>query len=376
LSERKKILVIGATGHFGGRICRRLLGEPGAELLVASRDAAAVDALAVELQANASDMVVSSTSLDQSHSHFEQDLRHIAPDIVIHTAGPYQGQDYRVAEACLQCGSHYIDLADGRDFVAGFDQFDEAAKRQNILMVSGASTLPGLSSCVIEALRDRFDTLHGVEISIAPGHQTPRGAGTVSAVLSYCGKPFQVLVNGHWVTMHGWQNLRLQRYPALGRRLSGACDVPDLSLLPTSMPELKTVTFHAALEAWWEQVALWSMAWLSRLHVISDWQRFVPAFRRMSHRLMAFGSDKGGMQMSLSGMGQNGTALSLQWQLTAGQNHGPEIPCTPALILARKLLRETETRRGAFACMNLINLSEFDVEVSDLDIDWRIDEER
>lgn len=373
MSERKKILVIGATGHFGGRICRRLLDEPGAELLVSSRDRVAAEALAAELRSNARETVVRSTLLDQSLSHFEQDLCEIDPDIVIHTAGPYQGQDHRVAEACLACGSHYIDLADGRDFVVDFDRLDADAKRNNVLLVSGASTLPGLSSCVIAEIRDRFDAIDSIEISIAPGHQTPRGTGTVSAVLSYCGKPFQVLLNGQWMTMHGWQNLRLQRYPALGRRLSGACDVPDLALLPTMMPELKTVTFHAALEAWWEQLALWSMAWLSRLRIVSDWQRFAPAFRSVSQRLIAFGSDKGGMQMRLSGTGHDGAALSLAWQLRAGQNHGPEIPCTPALILTRKLLRDTEKRRGAFACLNLITLPEFDVEVSDLDIDWWVD---
>ncbi|HZF99242.1 MAG TPA: hypothetical protein VEY92_13600 [Pseudoxanthomonas sp.] len=43
----------------------------------------------------------------------------LAPGIVIHSAGPFQGCDYRVAEACLAAGVHCIDLADGRDFVAG-----------------------------------------------------------------------------------------------------------------------------------------------------------------------------------------------------------------------------------------------------------------
>ena len=29
--SRTRIVIIGATGHFGGRICRRILGEPNTE---------------------------------------------------------------------------------------------------------------------------------------------------------------------------------------------------------------------------------------------------------------------------------------------------------------------------------------------------------
>lgn len=46
-----------------------------------------------------------------------QALIHIIPNIVIHTSGPFQEQGYDVAQACIQQGIHYIDLADGRSFV-------------------------------------------------------------------------------------------------------------------------------------------------------------------------------------------------------------------------------------------------------------------
>jgi len=39
---------------------------------------------------------------------------------VIHCAGPFQSQDYRVALAAMAAGAHYLDLADGRQFVARF----------------------------------------------------------------------------------------------------------------------------------------------------------------------------------------------------------------------------------------------------------------
>jgi saccharopine dehydrogenase-like NADP-dependent oxidoreductase len=38
-------------------------------------------------------------------------------DSVIHTAGPFQGQDYAVARSAIAAGANYIDLADGRDLL-------------------------------------------------------------------------------------------------------------------------------------------------------------------------------------------------------------------------------------------------------------------
>ncbi len=370
----KRIVVIGGTGHFGGRICRRIAGERNTELVVTSRSESKAQAIVDELQRCHPAAMISAAGLNQLSPDFNNDLQALDPDIVIHTAGPYQGQDYRVAKACIQSGSHYIDLADGREFVQGFNGLHEEAKKKGVLLVSGASTVPGLSSVVIDSLRKKFESIQEIEISIAPAHQTPRGAGTIGAVLSYCGMPFEVLVDGEWVTKYGWHDMRRHRYPNFGFRLSAACDVPDLALLPVYVEGLKSVTFHAALEAKWEQIALWSMGWVTRAGVIKNWDRFVPMFQRASSWLIGMGSDVGGMHITLSGKTADNKARSVTWNLTARQNHGPEIPCSPALIIARKLVVDEISARGAFPCLGMFSMSDFASEVSDYDIDWSVDE--
>jgi hypothetical protein len=364
------VVVIGATGHFGGRICRRILTETDIELVVTSRSSESADGLAKTLTAIRPQAKVRAAALDLDAPNFAEILASLNPDIVIHTAGPYQGQDYRVAEACIDCASHYIDLADGRDFVTQFPALDERARDKDILLISGASTLPGLSSGVIDSLRDQFQQIDEIDISIAPAHQTSRGAGTVAAVLSYCGKPFSVLVEGQRTTMHGWQNMKSQRYADLGFRLSAACDVPDLALLPEYVEGVSTVTFRAALEAKWEHIALWLMGWLCRARIVRSWTAAIPFFQWTSDRLIRLGSQTGGMQITLSGKSPVNLPKLVTWQLTARNNHGPEIPCTPALILARKLISGELQIRGAYACLGLITLGDFDHETDDLDIEW------
>jgi len=378
LSERrivlKRIVVIGGTGHFGGRICRRIVGEPNTELVVTSRGQVRAQVIVDELRASNSAAVISAAALDQSLQDFETDLLALHPDIVIHTAGPYQGQDYRVAKACILASSHYIDLADGRDFVQRFESLDDEAKRNDLLLVSGASTLPGLSSVVVDSLRREFQTIQKIEISIAPAHQTPRGASTIAAVLSYCGMPFQVLVDGDWVTKHGWHDLTRHRYPDFGSRLSGACDVPDLGLFPDYVAGVNTVTFHAALEATWEQIALWNMGWVTRAGLVRKWDRFVPLFQKISDRLIGLGSDVGGMHIRISGTSIDRESRAVSWNLVARQNHGPEIPCSPALILARKLAADRVATRGALPCLGMFSMSDFENELSNFDIRWNTSE--
>ena len=340
-----RVVLLGGTGHFGGRICRRLAHYPEIELIAPGR-----------------------TELDIRSPEFCASLTKLRPDVVVHTAGPFQGQEYAVAKACVDAGCHYVDLADGREFVAGFTALDAGAKAAGVTLITGASTLPGVSSSVVENMRPRFSDIVSVETSVAPAHQSPRGIATVSAVLSYCGKSFTSLRNGSWQAVHGWQNLRVQRYPGLRARLSAVCNVPDLELMPAMIPGLQTATFHAALGAWWEQIGLWMMAWLSRLKIVADWTRFSKRFSSISDRTLGLGSDRGGMHVHIAGADHDGKKLCVDWYLMAASNHGPEIPCTPSILITRKLLYGEIVKRGAFACWNQFTIDELLEELADFNI--------
>ena len=79
-------------------------------------------------------------------------------------------QGYEVAEACIRCGVHYIDLADGRDFVANIHRLDTAAKAAGVLVISGASTVPGLPSAVLTRYASEFVALEQIDFGIATAH--------------------------------------------------------------------------------------------------------------------------------------------------------------------------------------------------------------
>lgn len=354
-----RVVLIGATGVFGSRIARRLSSDARFELVLAGRRRAALERLRMEL----ADPDVCIAELDFGTNDFPQALAGLNPNLVIHTAGPFQAQDYRVAEACIECGSDYVDLADGREFVAGIRQLDARARKAGRLAVSGASSVPALSSAVVDALLPRFRTLHSIEHAINPGNRTPRGDATVASILGYCGKPIRVWRQGRWQAAYGWMNGKRQVFP-FGTRRVGVCEVPDLELFPERYPDVSTVIFRAGLELPLLQAGTWCAAALVRLGMIRNLAAWAPPLRRFSERFIRFGSDVGGMAVELRGICRDGDPLALRWWLTADAGDGPQVPVTPAVVLARELAEGRIAARGAQPCLGLLALDQIEAEFS------------
>ena len=343
------------------------------DLVVAGRNSERAEAFVHALRQAGCGGSVQSAVLDRSAPEFERELGALAPSVVVHAAGPFQGQDYRVAEACLRHGSHYVDLADGRRFVADFARLDRAAKSRGALLVAGASTLPAVSAAVVDHLGSGLAEIERIETAILPANRTERGRSTIAAVFSYVGKPVRVLHDGEWTNRRGWLDLRKVDHPTCPRR-AGLCDVPDLELFPGRYPSARTVAFHAGLELGWQQWGMWLMAWLARLGIVSDWSKHAGAYAKVSDWLISLGSDVGGMQVRVVGRDGAGGWVRKTWNLTAGSNHGPEIPCIPARVVALKLVRGELARRGAMPCMDLMSLEDFSAAAAEFDIEWSIDE--
>lgn len=346
-----RVVVVGATGVFGSRVARRLAHDRRFSLVLAGRRLAPLEALRAELGGER----VEIASLDMGRSDAPALLGRLRPQLVIHTAGPFQGQDYRVAEACLAVGSDYVDLADGRDFVCGMTRLDARARRAGRLLVSGASSVPALSAAVVDALAPRFGRLDRIEHAINPGNRTPRGDATVASILGYCGRPIRVWREGRWQHAHGWMDGRRQSFP-FGRRRVGVCEVPDLELFPGRYPGVDTVLFRAGLELPLLQAGTWCAAVLVRLGLIRDLAAWAPALRRFSERFIRFGTDIGGMVVELSGADHENRPLRLRWWLAADAGDGPQVPVTPAVALAQELAEGRIDARGAMPCMGLLGL--------------------
>lgn len=353
-----KTVVLGGYGNFGARICRALRDHGGIELVVAGRDERRAAAFAAELGGRVSCLRIDTAQADLTHR-----LRELNAELVIHTAGPFQQQGYAVPLAVAAAGAHYIDLADGRRFVCDFKEaVDEAFRQNGCLAITGASTVPALSSAVVDYLCKGWQKVLSVDICIAPAQTAPRGVATLAGVLDYCGAPVKVWENGVWETRYGWAELQRVQFARLRPRLAALCDIPDLELMPQRYAGVHSVMFRAALEIGITQRVFALMSLLRRVGLIRQPHRFAKFFYRTAKSLDAFGSALGGMVVRVTGVDKFGKAAQFAWHIAADDDHGPEIPCMAATLLARRIADQEIPMIGAHTCIGLLKLSDFEPE--------------
>jgi len=366
----RRVLILGGYGNFGKRIAKSLSVLKGITILIAGRNVKKAEQLCKELSLKGANVVLEAVVIDIDKSEFIDELKFLSPDLVIHTGGPFQGQSYRVPEACIAIGSHYIDLADDRRFVCDITSLDDRARESNVLIVSGASSVPGLSSTVIDSFIDQFSSLDEIDFAIAPGNQAERGEATVRGILSYTGHPFPVLCKGKWINQYGWMSPRKLCFgDVIGKRWLANINIPDLELFPKRYSPVKTVKFQAGLELPFLHFGMVFMALLAKIGFIKNWAILTRQIFRISELFMGLGTDIGGMQINLSGLDTNHKPKHIKWILCARNSVGPYIPIISVIILAKKLITGAIHTRGATPCLGMYTLEEFDKEAIPLGID-------
>ncbi|QJR12816.1 hypothetical protein DSM104443_03909 [Usitatibacter rugosus] len=354
-----KTLLLGATGHFGSIIARRLRGIPGVGPIVAGRNTERV-------RASAADLGVAHAVLDRDDPAFASKLRDLAPALVIVTAGPFQSQDFRVARACIAAGAHYVDIADGREFVCGIRALDAAAKERDVCVISGASSVPTLSSAVIERLVSGFD-VESIDFGITTSSRSP-GLATVRAVLGYCGRRVPHWRDGAQAEAYGSQGGWRRTIEGVGSRAFLPADVPDLTLLRERFLSLRSLRFGAGSEMPGAHSGLGVIAAAVRAGLVTDASRLARPLIGVSRWLERFGTGTSAMYVDVAGRTPEGRSVSRTWELVASSEDGANIPCMAVVCLARKFADGTLTMRGAFPGAGLVTLDEYLRELEGLDI--------
>lgn len=362
---KKKILILGATGNFGSNIAKAL-AKANIPIIIAGRQKPALMALQHEIDTLNLGSSIEIAVFDIK-KQMAQQLALLKPFLVINTCGPFQHSDYATALDCIHFGIHYVDLADGRDFVNGIhDALDNVAKDNHCLVISGASTVPCLSSAVLAHYKNEFTRIDSLTFGITPGQKTPRGLATTQAILSYVGKPLKP-IPGALNTRYGWQDLYCQTYPLLGKRWMSNCDIPDLDLLPKHYG-ISHIRFSAGIESAFLHLGLWILSGCVRLGLPIRLDAHADVLLKVSHWFDRFGSDNGGMHMIFSGKDRHGREKVIKWFLVAQNGYGVHVPTIPAIVLVKHLISGKLRQTGAIPCVGLISLEEYLVELGDENI--------
>lgn len=366
----KRILVLGGYGGFGARLSI-LLARRAHEVFVGGRRLAR----AQRFCAAEPDLNLQPIEVDRLQD-LKPLLRDLRPWLVIDAAGPFQGSDHRVPESCIAEGCHYADLADARDFVCGVADLDGPARRAGVTVIAGASSLPALTSAVVDRLAVGLGRLSFIDIALSASNRASASRSVTAAILSYVGKPIQLWRGGRWREGIGWQELRRLRFAAPGgggfRRHVALCDVPDLSLLPDLYPGRPSVRFRAGSELAVQNLGLWLLSWLVRWSWLRSLSRFTPVGLWVQKLLRGIGGDRSAMTILVKGW-QSGRAVERCWTVFAEKGHGPWIPSLAVPLLVDRLA-EGSLATGARSAAGILELAAFERAFADFAITTEMSE--
>ncbi|MBK7952261.1 MAG: saccharopine dehydrogenase NADP-binding domain-containing protein [Deltaproteobacteria bacterium] len=156
--SRSRILIYGATGYTGKLVAREA-ARRGLDVVLAGRDRHRLDDVAREhgFEARA-------VALDDAAG-----LRAALADVaaVLHIAGPFSRTSKPMADACLETGTHYLDVT------GEIDVFEALARRGEEALRAGVTLLPGVgfdvvpSDCLAVHVAKRIDEPKRLRIGLA-----------------------------------------------------------------------------------------------------------------------------------------------------------------------------------------------------------------
>jgi Saccharopine dehydrogenase NADP binding domain len=354
------ILLIGASGVFGSRLAERASSEPGVRLTLAGRDLGKLKALRKRLGAECA--VV---SLDRDTITPDQFSGY---DLVIDAAGPFQQSATTVIEGAITARVDYLDLADGREFVANIGRFDAAARDAGVSILTGASSVPALSHAVIDAVTVGWSAIDTIKVGIFPGNRAPRGRAVIEAILSYAGKPVRVFMDGAWQQQPAWGLTHRWAIEGVGTRWASVCDTPDQDLLVARYAPRRSAEFYAGLELGVMHLGLAALSLFVRWRLFRSLKPLARPLRHIADWLLPFGSDIGAMQVIVCGNNREGQRVEAKWTLRAFGNCGPYVPTLAALAVIRMRRDGQKHAPGARDCAGLLRLDKFRTDFDALGI--------
>jgi|ERR1700676_3378509 len=364
MNSELRILIVGGYGIFGGRLVKLLEDDLRLTLLVAGRSLASARKYCEARPKAAAKLVP--TFFDRTKGDTTQ-LAALHATVVVDASGPFQAygsNGYRLIEQCIECKVHYLDLADGSDFVAGIAKFDAAAQAAGVYVLSGVSSFPVLTAAVVRRLSTGIQTIQSIRGGIAPSPYAGVGLNVIRAIASYSGQRIPLKRRGRSTTGRPftesmWFVIAVPgRIPLQSKRFS-LVDVPDLRTLAELWPQATDVWMGAGPVPVPLHWALTGFAWLVRIHLFRNLSWMAGAMHFVTNHVR-WGEHRGGMFVEVSGQSASGVPVVREWHLLAEGDDGPLIPCMAVEAVIRKALAGDPPPAGARTAILDVDLANYE----------------
>jgi len=151
------VLVLGACGEIGRAICQDLAASCGQVVLGDVREKDGRE-LAARLGSGA--------SFRRVDVRDREGLARVLAGhaVVVNCIGPYFAFGTTVAEACLEAGTHYVDVCDDHDVTESLLALGGAARERGLVFLINMGASPGLTNLMARMGADGLDTVRRVRV--------------------------------------------------------------------------------------------------------------------------------------------------------------------------------------------------------------------
>ncbi len=376
MGNRLRLLIVGGYGSFGGRIVELLEDEPHLTIIVAGRSMKHAQEYCAGRKSPQAELVPAAFDRD---GELAQELARLKPDVVVDASGPFQAYgegQYRLVDATIAQGAHYLDLADSADFVMGISAFDQRARAAGLCVLSGASSFPALSAAAARHLISGMTHIDSIRGGLAPSPFADLGLNVMRAIASYAGQPIEVRRNAAHATGYpATEQMRFTIAPPGGmplrRRLFSLVEVPDLRALAELWPEARDIWIGAAPVPESFHRLFIGAAWLVRWRVLRSLAALAPLIHG-TMRSLRWGEHRSGMFMEVAGKDDTGRSVTRSWHLTAEGDDGPYIPAMAVAAYIQKMLAGHAPLPGARAATRDLELADYQRLFAGRSITWGV----
>ena len=156
--QKTKFLLYGANGYTG-RLITELAAQYNLQPVLAGRNRQSIEALAAEHH-----LTSRIFNLDDAEV-LKEALEDVA--VVLHAAGPFKYTAWPMLEACLQTGTHYVDITGEIEVFEIAKKYDSAAHEAGIMILPGAGFDVVPTDCLALYLHNQLPDATALQLAFA-----------------------------------------------------------------------------------------------------------------------------------------------------------------------------------------------------------------
>ena len=157
--KNNTIIVLGANGLVGSGILKTLLLKTNYSIIACGRNESKLKALTNEIKSDKLKTMI----LDVTDSQALQTVCNEA-QLIINCVGPYLKHGADIAAATLAANASYIDFANEQSHYNRLQKLDKTAKEKNLVLLTGAGFMPGISSILAMLANTKINELKSIEL--------------------------------------------------------------------------------------------------------------------------------------------------------------------------------------------------------------------